>query len=389
MTSHIGHDRIEHKNQGVNGLDWIATTSFALEGVTARELGALEIETVDTQASRVLFKGGFEEAARASLCLRTAGHVRLVAGSFRAETFEELFEGTKALPWGQWIRKDYAFPVTCRSVNSKLFSLSDCQAIVKKAIVERLKSHYSISWFDEKGPAVDIEAHIHKDIVTLSIDTSGEGLHMRGYRKLNGPAALRETLAASLVLLTKWRGDRPFADPLCGTGTIAIEAAMVARNMAPGINRSFAAERLEWFPKEAFAAERQRAKDVVDTAAKLDIYASDIDSEAISMAKYHAKAAGVANDVRIERAALKDFTLSAPQGHLITNPPYGERMGDRKSVEALYKELGALYNRLDRWAFHVITSTEDFEWFFGRRSDGRRELRNGQLKCRYYEFYRH
>lgn len=370
-------------------MDWIATTSFGLEGVTARELGALDIETMDTQASRVLFKGGFESAARANLCLRTAGHVRLITGSFRAETFDELFEGTKAIPWEQWIQKDYAFPVTARSVNSKLFSLSDCQAIVKKAVVERLKARYGIAWFHEKGPGAEIEVHIHKDIATISIDMSGNGLHMRGYRKLNGPAALRETLAASLVLLTKWRGDRPFADPLCGTGTIAIEAAMIARNMAPGMKRTFAAESLGWFPKEAFARERQRASDAVLRDAKPDIYASDIDSEAISMTNYHAKTAGVAQDMHIVRAALKDFTSAAPQGHIITNPPYGERMGDDKSAEAIYRELGALYGRLDRWAVHVITSSEDFERYFGRRSDGRRELRNGQLKCRYYEFYRH
>lgn len=370
-------------------MDWIATTAYALEGVTARELGALEMEVSDTQASRVLFRGGFDAAARANLWLRTAGHVRLVAGKFHAETFDELFEGTKALPWESWIRKDYAFPVTCRSVNSKLFSVPDCQAIVKKAVVERLKSRYGVGWFDEKGPAAEIEVHIHKDVATLSIDTSGEGLHMRGYRKLNGPAALRETLAASLVLLTKWRGDRPFADPLCGTGTIAVEAAMIARNVAPGRNRSFAAEELFWFPKEAFAAERQRAKDAVDSGAKPDILASDIDAEAVSMAKYHAKAAGVSADVRVTQAALKDFSSSSPQGHLVTNPPYGERMGDVKSSEEVYRELGALYSRLDRWAFHVISPSESFERLFGRRADARRELRNGQIKCRYFEFYRH
>lgn len=370
-------------------MEWIATTSFSLEGVTARELEALGIKVKEPQASRVLFEGSFEDAAKANLWLRTAGHVRLVVGSFRAETFDELFEGTKAIAWEQWIERDYAFPVTCRSVNSKLFSLSDCQAIVKKAIVERLKTRHKVDWFSEKGPVAGVEVHIHKDVATLSIDTSGDGLHMRGYRKLNGPAALRETLAAALVLLTKWRGDRPFADPLCGTGTIAIEAAMFARNIAPGAKRSFAAETLGWFPRNAFDTERKRAAEAIKKDMQLDIYASDFDAEAISMAKYHAKAAGVAADVRIEQAVLKKFTSALPQGHIITNPPYGERMGDAREVEAVYRELGALYSRLDRWAFHVITSSEDFERFFGHRSDSRRELRNGQLKCRYYEFYRH
>lgn len=240
-------------------MEWIATTAYNLEGVTARELEALGITVKENQTSRVLFEGGYAEAARANLWLRTAGRVRLVAGSFRAETFDELFEGTKSLPWEQWIVRDAAFPVDCRSVNSKLFSLSDCQAIVKKAIVERLKTRYRIERFPETGPSVAIEAHIHKDMATLSIDTSGEGLHRRGYRKLNGPAALRETLAAALVLLTKWKGDRPFADPLCGTGTIAVEAAMIARSIAPGLRRTFAAESYGWFPSEAFRHERERA----------------------------------------------------------------------------------------------------------------------------------
>ena len=370
-------------------MKWIATTAFNLEGVTARELEALGIPRAETQASRVLFEGSFEEAARANLCLRTAGHVRLITGAFHAETFEELFEQTKALPWEQWIERDYSFPVTCRSVGSKLFSVSDCQAIVKKAIVERLKTRHRVDWFTEKGAVAGVELHLHKDEATLSVDTSGEGLHLRGYRKLNGPAALRETLAASLTLLTKWRGDRPFADPMCGTGTIAIEAAMIARNIAPGLKRSFAAEALGWFPKKAFEEERARAAGAVNREAKLEIAASDIDSEAVSMAKYHAKMAGVAADVRISQAKLKDFSPGTAQGHLITNPPYGERMGDRQGVETVYRELGVLYGKLDRWAFHVITSSEDFERYFGRKSDGRRELRNGQLKCRYYEFYRH
>jgi putative N6-adenine-specific DNA methylase len=369
-------------------LDWIATTSLALEGVTAKELEAIGITVKETQTSRVLFEGDFDAAAKANLWLRTAGRVRLVIGSFRAESFEELFEGTKALPWEQWIERDYAFPVVCRSVNSKLFSISDCQAITKKAIVERLKTRYNIGWFTEKSPIAEVEVHIHKDIATLSIDTSGDGLHMRGYRKLNGPAALRETLSAALVLLTKWKGDRPFADPLCGTGTIAIEAAMIARNIAPGAKRVFAADSLGWFPTATIDTERRNAMDAINKEAKLDIYASDFDAEAISMAKYHAKTAGVGSDVHINQAVLKNFTSSAPQGHLITNPPYGERMGDAKAAETVNRELGMLYGRLDRWAFHIITSSEDFERHFGYKSDSRRELRNGQLRCRYYEFFR-
>ncbi len=369
-------------------MQWIATTGYALEGVTARELEALGLKVTQTQTSRVGFEATAAQAAAANLWLRTAGRVRLVVGQFPAQSFEELFEGVKALPWEQFIERDYSFPITCRSVNSKLFSLSDCQSIVKKAIVERLKTKYKLQWFNEKGPVAAVEAHIHKDIVTLSIDTSGEGLHARGYRKLNGPAALRETLAASLILLTKWRGDRAFADPMCGTGTIAIEAAMIARNVAPGLYRPFAGEALGWMGKGLFDEQRQQAREAVRHDAQPDILAADIDGEAVSMARYHAKQAGVAAHVRILQAPLSKFSTDAAQGHLITNPPYGQRMGEEKDVQKLTGELGALYRKLDRWAFHIITSSQDFERWFGARADGRRELRNGPLQCRYYEFYR-
>lgn len=370
-------------------MEWIATTALALEGVTARELTALGATVTETQTSRVRFTGDLAVGAAANLWLRTAGRVRLVVGSFRAESFEELFEGAKALPWEDFIARDWAFPVSARSVNSKLFSLSDIQSITKKAMVERLKGRYHTQWFAESGPVAAVEAHLHRDVVTLSIDTSGEGLHLRGYRKLNGPAALRETLAAALILLTKWQGDRPFADPLCGTGTIAVEAALYARNMAPGLQRSFAGEQLAWFGKAAFEEERARAKAAVRQGELPPIFASDIDGEAVSMARFHAKAAGVAGDLRITEAALKDFAPAEAQGHLITNPPYGERLGDKAAADAVNRELGMRYRALDRWAFHVITAAEDFERNFGIRADSRRELRNGQLRCRYYEYFRH
>lgn len=376
------------RGNGVLPVQWVATTGYALEGVTARELEALELKVVETQTSRVSFEATTEQGAAANLWLRTAGRVRLVVGVFPAKSFEELFEGTKALPWEQYIGRDYRFPITCRSVNSQLFSLSDCQAIVKKAIVERLKTRYKLQWFAENGPVAAVEAHIHKDVVTLSIDTSGAGLHERGYRKLNGPAALRETLAASLVLLTKWRGDRAFADPMCGTGTIAIEAAMIARNVAPGLYRPFAGEQLSWMGKALFDEQRERARAAVHADVQPDIFAGDIDGEAVSMARYHARQAGVAAHVRIVQAPLKKFVTDAAQGHLITNPPYGQRMGEDKDVQKLTDELGQLHRRLERWAFHVITSAQDFERWFGARADSRRELRNGPLQCRYYEYFR-
>lgn len=369
-------------------MQWIATTGYALEGVTARELEAMGLTVTQTQTSRVGFEATAEQAAAANLWLRTAGRVRLVVGQFPAKSFEELFEGVKALAWEQYIAREYGFPITCRSVNSQLFSLSDCQSIVKKAIVERLKMRYKLQWFAENGPVAAVEAHIHKDVVTLSIDTSGDGLHARGYRKLNGPAALRETLAASLVLLTKWRGDRAFADPMCGTGTIAIEAAMIARNVAPGLYRTFAGEQLSWMGKAMFDAQRENARAAVKADVRPDIFAGDIDGEAISMTRYHAKQAGVAQHIRIVQAPLSKFTTESAQGHLITNPPYGQRMGEEKDVQRLTAELGALHKRLDRWAFHIITSSQDFERWFGARPDSRRELRNGPLQCRYYEYFR-
>ncbi len=369
-------------------MEWIATTAYGLEGVTARELEALGLPVTATETSRVRFTGDFAAGAAANLWLRTAGRVRLVVGRFRAESFEELFEGTRALPWENWIGREWAFPVSSRSVNSKLFSLSDIQSITKKAIVERLKGPYRTEWFAESGPVAAVEAHLHRDEVTLSIDTSGEGLHVRGYRKLNGPAALRETLAAALVLLTKWRGDRPFADPLCGTGTIAVEAALFARNRAPGLGRAFGGEKLAWFGPAVFEGEREKARAAIRVEPLPLIFAGDIDGQAVSMARYHARAAGVAGDVRVEQAPLARFAPAEAQGHLITNPPYGERLGDRAAAEAINRELGNAYRRLDRWAFHVITATEGFETQFGQRADSRRELRNGPLRCRYYEYFR-
>ncbi|MDD3243374.1 MAG: class I SAM-dependent RNA methyltransferase [Eubacteriales bacterium] len=367
-------------------MKWIATTGYALEGVTARELENLGLKSVRALPTRVEFEGGFEEAARANLCLRSAGRVRLVVGEYDAKTFDELFEGCRALPWEDYITQEMAFPITARAVSSELMSLSDIQKIVKKAVVERLKARYQLSWLLETGTPAAIEAHIHKDHVTLSIDVSGPGLHQRGYRKLNGPAALRETLAASLVLLTKYQGDRPLADPFCGTGTIVIEAAMYARNIAPGIRRKFAADHLPFFPDEAMKLERERAR-----AAQVEkiapIFGGDLDEEALSMAGYHAKMAGVAGDIHFDRKDALKFSPQEPQGNIICNPPYGQRMGEERDAEELYRGMGKTFRPFTGWAVHVITSCQRFESLYGARADKKRPVKNGNIPCQYYEYF--
>ncbi|MDD4796526.1 MAG: class I SAM-dependent RNA methyltransferase [Eubacteriales bacterium] len=367
-------------------MKWIATTGYALEGVTAKELEKLNISGVTARPTRVEFDGGFEEAARANLWLRTAGRVRLVAGQYTATTFEELFEGCRALPWEDWIGRDMAFPVTARAVSSQLMSVPDIQKIVKKAVVERLKAKYNLSWLLETAQSAAIEAHIHKDCVTLSIDTSGSGLHLRGYRKLNGPAALRETLAAALVLMTKWQGDRPLADPCCGTGTIAVEGALYARNMAPGLRRKFAADHLPFFPERALRIEREYARDAKNDEP-LTILASDIDDEALSMAKYHAQMAGVSQNIRITKADLRAFAPQESQGHIICNPPYGQRMGEVRQAEDLYRAMGETFRALPGWSTHIITSSPNFERLYGAPAHKRRQLKNGNIACRYFEYF--
>ncbi len=370
-------------------MQWIATTAYGLEGVTARELEQLGYDVLQTQTSRVTFEGDMQAAADANVWLRTAGRVRMQCAQFPARSFDELFEGVRAIPWAQYLRREDAFPVTARSVNSALASVPDCQSIAKKAIVESLKTRYRADWFAESGVQVPVEVHLHKDIATVSLDTSGQPLHVRGYRKLNGPAALRETLAAALVLLTKWQGDRAFADPMCGTGTIAIEAAMYALQIAPGARRTFLAERWPWLEADAFDQARRHALALRKQNLQPQIFATDIDEQALSMARYHAKMAGVEAHIQITHADACAFAPQAEQGHLITNPPYGQRMGDMKQARALYAALGSAYARLPGWAFHIISDDMQFESAFGMRADKARELKNGPIRCRYYEFFRH
>ncbi|MDA8441754.1 MAG: class I SAM-dependent RNA methyltransferase [Peptococcaceae bacterium] len=368
-------------------IELIATTAFGLESVVAREVKQLGYEEVSVENGKVTYWADEEGICRSNLWLRSADRVLLKFGQFKATSFDELFEKTKALPWAEWLPENANFPVDGKSHESKLFSISDCQAIVKKAVVEKLKQAYKRSWFDEDGPLFPIEVAMLKDIATLTIDTSGIGLHKRGYRKLVGPAPLKETLAAALVSLSRWREDRVLIDPLCGTGTIPIEAALIGLNIAPGLNREFAASNWPNVPKEIWKRSRQKALSEIRNDIELKIIGTDFDEEALSLARHHAREAGVEPHIHFQRMPLAELRSHAKYGWVITNPPYGERLGELPEVEALYKEMRKVFSTLDTWSFYVITSYPDFERLFGRRADKKRKLYNGRIQCNFFQFF--
>jgi putative N6-adenine-specific DNA methylase len=367
-------------------VELIATAPMGLEAVVAREVKDLGYNEVTVENGRVCITTGLEAIPRLNLWLRSADRVLVKMGEFKATSFEELFQGTKKLPWTDWLPKDAEFPVNGRSQKSQLSSVPACQSIVKKAIVEKMKSKYKTDWFPETGSKYVIEVSLLKDVVTLTLDTSGDGLHKRGYRKLTGQAPIKETLAAALVLLSRWLPHRPFLDPVCGSGTIPIEAALIGRNIAPGLKREFAAQNWGCIPQRAWDLARQEAKDLIRRDQKLEIFASDIDPEAISLAGYHVRKAGVADGIKLKIQAVKDINLSKTYGVLIANPPYGERLGELKQVERLYQELGQLSRRMDTWSFFIITSHPQFESHFGRKADKNRKLYNGRIQSRYYQY---
>ena len=307
-------------------------------------------------------------------------------GTFTAVTFTELFDRTKALPWGDWIPEDGKFTVVGKSVKSTLFSVSDCQAIVKKAVVEKLKEKYKTDWFDETGASYTIQVGILKDVVTLAIDTSGSGLHMRGYRASALDAPLKESLASAMVQLSYWRKDRILLDPFCGSGTIPIEAAMLARNIAPGLNRKFASEEWERIGKERWKQARKEADQAIDYDVMPEIYGSDIDPAAIELAKANAELAGVDDCITFEVKPSQEIVLPGKYGVLISNPPYGERIGELKEVENMYRALGATMQTDSTWSTYIITSMEYFESLFGRKADRKRKLFNGRIKTDYYQY---
>ena len=366
----------------------IAPCHFGLETVLKKEIIDLGYEISQVEDGRVTFTGDAEAICRANVGLRTAERVLLKIGSVQAFTFEELFDRTKELPWEEYIPVDGRFWVTkATSIKSKLFSPSDIQSLVKKAIVERLKTVYHVSWFEEDGASYPIRVFLMKDTVTVATDTSGDSLHKRGYRKLTSKAPITETLAAALILLTPWKKDRILVDPFCGSGTFPIEAAMMAANIAPGMNRSFAAE--EWenlIPKREWYDVLDEAREAVDLSVETDIQGYDIDGEIVRAARENAKLAGVDKLIHFQQRDVAAMSHPKKYGFLITNPPYGERIEEKENLPALYRTLGERFAELDSWSEYVITAYEDAEKYIGRKADRNRKIYNGMMKTYFYQF---
>lgn len=369
-------------------MELIATCLFGLEKLLGEEIDKLGYKRLDTMDGRVTFEGDSRAVARANINLRCAERIFIKVGSFEARTFDQLFEGTKALPWENYIGRLDAFPVKGHSIKSALFSIPDCQSIVKKAIVNRLGEKYHISYFDETEVKYQIEFFIFKDVATLMIDTTGTALHKRGYRPAAGAAPLRETLGAAIAYTARPREDILFWDPFCGSGTIAIEAAMILANIAPGAGRSFAAEKFPVTSSALWKDARVEAEDKVVRDPKFEVYASDIDREVLEYAKANADRAGVLSNMKIfEQDARKIEKLDC-RGTIVCNPPYGERMMTERQVESLYREIGKTFSRLSPWQIYVLTSHEGFERFYGRRADKKRKLYNGMIPCNLYQFFK-
>ncbi len=366
----------------------IAPCHFGLEAVLKREIIELGYEITSVEDGRVTFIGDAEAVCRANVFLRTAERILIKVGQFHAETFDELFEGTKALPWEEYLPQNAKFWVAkAASVKSKLFSPSDIQSIMKKAMVERMRKVYRVNWFPEDGDAFPIRVFLHKDEVTVSLDTTGESLHKRGYRKLTAKAPIAENLAAALIMLTPWNKTRILVDPFCGSGTIPIEAAMMAANMAPGMNRSFLAEswthiisRKEWY------ACMDEAAELVDFSQMPDIQGYDIDDEMVRIARENAKLAGVEQYIHFQSRGIEALSHPKKYGFIITNPPYGERLEDKNTIASIYRTLGERYRQLDSWSLYMITSYEDAQQMIGRKADKNRKIYNGMLKTYYYQF---
>ncbi len=361
---------------------------FGLEAVLKREIYDLGYEITKVEDGRVTFEGDAEAICRANIFLRTAERVMIQVGRFKATTFEELFQGMKNLPWEEYIPEDGKFWVKkASSINSKLFSPSDIQSIAKKAMVERMKQKYKKDWFPEDGAPYPVRIFLLKDEVTVALDTSGDSLHKRGYRTMTSKAPLTETLAAALILLTPWRADRILVDPFCGSGTFPIEAAMIAANIAPGMNREFTAE--QWtnlIERKLWYECVKEAEDMVDTSVKVDIQGYDIDGEVVKAARENAKRAGVDHMIHFQQRAVADLSHPKKYGFIITNPPYGERLEEKADLPKLYSEIGASYQGLDSWSMFLITSYTDTEKYIGRKADKNRKIYNGMLKTYFYQF---
>ncbi len=389
MTLYLSAAILIETERGCDGMEtftWIATAAFGMEGLVSRELTSLELPA-RAENGGARFTGSFEDAFRAQLWLRTADRVLLEVASFDARSFTELFDRARELPWERFLSRHSRFPVTGNCARSALMSVRDCQSILKKAIVERLREKYRLFPLPEDGETVAVSFQIHADRVRLSLDASGTALNRRGYRTWNGEAPLRETLAAALVELSPWRPGMPLADPMCGTGTLVIEAAMRMADRAPGLTREFAMESWPEMPQAAFAALRKEAEARFDPDRVSGIEGSDIDPSAVDLARRHLKAAGLAGRVPLSTRDMRDCRRTEPVGVFLTNPPYGERLSDRKACEALYRDLGVMLRNHPGWSLSAITSHPGFERCLGRRADKKRRFYNGRLECEFMTFY--
>ncbi|MDR7244921.1 THUMP domain-containing class I SAM-dependent RNA methyltransferase [Priestia megaterium] len=366
----------------------IATAAMGIEALVAKEVRALGYDC-EVDNGKVIFEGDELAIARCNLWLRTADRIKVQVGQFKARTFDELFEQTKALNWGDYLPVDAQFPVSGKSVKSKLFSVSDCQSIVKKAIVDSMKKHYNktTGWLEETGSTFKIEVALLKDVATLTIDASGAGLHKRGYRVGQGEAPLKETLAAALIMLTPWNANRPFVDVFCGSGTIAIEAALIGQNIAPGFNRDFLSEEWPWMSASIWDKAREEAEDLANYDQVLDIAGHDIDHRMVKVAEQNAFEAGLGDLIQFKQMQVRDFTTPKEYGIIIGNPPYGERLSDRPSVEKMYAEMGEAFSKLDTWSIYMLTSHEHFEQYYGKKATKKRKLFNGFIKTDYYQYW--
>ena len=364
----------------------IATTTFGIESIAAKELKALGYEDLKLENGKVHFEGDEMDIAIANMWLRTADRVLIKVAEFKAESFEELFQRTTEIDWSQYVPKDGMMHVIGKSVKSKLYSVPDCQSIVKKAVVKSMQRSYNTEWFSEDGPVYKIEVAILKDIVTLTIDTSGEGLHKRGYRENSGGAPLKETLAASLVLLSRWDRKMPLIDPMCGSATILIEAAMIANNIAPGLNRRFVSETWPNIDKELWDQVREGARNAIKKNP-IKLIGYDIDGRVLRTARNNTKKAEVEEYIELQRRDFADFSSPKKHGVIITNPPYGERLGEKEEVEAINRRMGKVRRDLSSWEINVLTAYPAFEKFMGAKADKNRKLYNGRLLCYDYQYF--
>lgn len=367
----------------------VATAASGLEALVGKELRALGIEC-QVENGRARFEGTIETIAKTNLWLRTADRIKIVVGEFDAYSFDELFENVKALPWESLLPLDAEFPVAGKSIKSKLYSTPDCQAITKKAIVTRLREYYhrpSTIPLAETGAMFKIEVALLKDHVMVTLDTTGSSLFKRGYRLEKGGAPLKENMAAALVQLTNWRKDRPLVDPVCGSGTLCIEAALIGHNIAPGFNRSFVCETWDWVDKEVFAIVRKEAEGLADYECQLDITGTDINGKMIEIAQANADEIGLGDSITFKQQAVKDFKTDKQYGVIIANPPYGERLGEEESVHKLYQEMGQVFRPLDTWSKYILTSDLQFENYYGQKATKKRKLYNGAIRTDYFQYW--